>query len=106
MNTTINISLPKNMYADARNVVKQRRYASVSELIRYALRNILYPSGLTVNGFSPGLEEEVLRSAAESAENDIVLKTNKEINDYFLNLKIPSKMKRVRNGKNSIRARV
>lgn len=41
-NTTINISIPKQMYEDAKVFVKKNGYSSVSELIRDALRRILY----------------------------------------------------------------
>ena len=40
---TINISLPKTMYEDARRRSRQKQYASVSEFIRDALRDVLYP---------------------------------------------------------------
>ncbi len=62
MITTINISLPGTMYADAKKVVAKNKYASISELFRDALRRLLYPN-LTVNGFTPEFEEEVLRRA-------------------------------------------
>jgi Arc/MetJ-type ribon-helix-helix transcriptional regulator len=71
MNTaTINISLPKRMLADAKKAVKDRQYASISELIRDTLRQSLYPQ-LTENGFTPEFEEKILKSAAEPKENDI-----------------------------------
>ncbi len=90
------------MYDDAKIVSKEEGYSSISELIRHALRKILYPSGLTVNGFTPEFEDLVLESAKEPITSDIVLKNSKEIQDYFINLKIPSKIKN-RNVKNSVR---
>ncbi|HCS78229.1 TPA: hypothetical protein DIV55_00630 [Patescibacteria group bacterium] len=69
MSTTVNISLPQQMYDDAKRFLKQRRYASLSELIREALRGVLYPI-VTENGFTPEFEEEVLKAAAEPEEND------------------------------------
>ena len=101
MNATINISLPKSMYQDAKLAVKKQRYASISELIRDGLRNILYQPKLTTNGFTPEFEDMVLKASNEPIKNDIILKTDKEIDDFFLNLKIPSKTK-ARNVKNSI----
>lgn len=101
MNTaTINISLPVSMYKDAKVVSKEEGYASISELIRHALRKVLYPSGLTVNGFAPEFEDLILESAKRSTKNDIVLKTDKDTHDYFINLKIPSRIKH-NNVKNS-----
>ena len=102
MNSTINISLPTSMLNDAKSVTKFEGFTSISELIRHALRQILYPAGLTVNGFTPEFEDMVLESAKEPVTNDIVLKTNKDIHDYFINLKIPTKIKK-RDVKNSVR---
>ncbi len=71
MTTTINISLPKSMYQDAKRLLARRGYASISELIRDTLRNELYPR-VTENGFTPEFEERVLKASAEPVENDIV----------------------------------
>ena len=62
MTTTINISLPKSMYQDAKKLVVTRGYTSISELIRDALRGVIYPR-LTENGFTSEFEEEILRRA-------------------------------------------
>lgn len=70
MTTTINISLPKSLLDDVKKMLSARGYSSVSELVREALRDMVYPN-LTENGFTPEFEEEVLRRAAESTENDI-----------------------------------
>lgn len=70
MTTTINISLPKNLYIDAKKIVSQKGYTSISELIRDALRSLVYPP-LTENGFTPKFEEEILRRAKEPLDNDI-----------------------------------
>ena len=81
------------MYQDAKEVQKVEGYASISELIRHALRRVLYPSGLTVNGFTPEFEDVVLESAKEPVSNDAILKTDKDIEDYFINLKTPASKK-------------
>jgi Arc/MetJ-type ribon-helix-helix transcriptional regulator len=70
MTTTVNISLPKSMYAEAKQMVSRRGYSSISELIREALRGVLYPN-LTENDFTPEFEDEVLRRAAEPITNAI-----------------------------------
>lgn len=90
MSTTINISLPKAMYEDAKKYIKVRKFTSMSELVRNSLRGLLYPE-LTENGFTPEFEEKVLKSAAEPLEKGYVLETEKEIDDYFLHLKLPKK---------------
>ena len=78
------------MYQDAKEVQKEEGYASISELIRHALRKVLYPSGLTVNGFTPEFEDVVLKSAKEPVGDNVVLKTDKDVEDYFIHLKTPS----------------
>ena len=52
------------MYIDAKKMADQRKYTSISEFIRDAMRRMLYPQ-LTENGFTPEFEEQVLE-----AEND------------------------------------
>lgn len=78
------------MYDDAKKMVSSRGYSSVSELIRDTLRNMLYPN-LTENGFTKEFEDQVLESAKEPVKDSVVLKTDKEIRDYFLHLKKPKK---------------
>ncbi|MBI3559224.1 hypothetical protein HY085_02410 [Candidatus Gottesmanbacteria bacterium] len=68
---TINISLPKSMYADAEVALVQRRYISFSEMVRDAMRQFLYPK-LTANGFTSEVEEEILRRSMEPIDNDVV----------------------------------
>jgi len=51
-----------------------RGYASISELIRQALRDVLYPK-ITENGFTPEFEEAVLR-AEKNANSGNVVKWN------------------------------
>jgi Arc/MetJ-type ribon-helix-helix transcriptional regulator len=85
MLTTINISLPKEMIEDAKKFVKKKQYASVSELIRDTLRKKLYPD-LTENGFTREFEDAVLRSEKSPTKNDVVLKTNKDIDKFFRDL--------------------
>ena len=67
MTTTINISLPQAMYLTAKKTVSKRGYTSFSELVREALRFVLYPR-LTENGFTPEFENEVLRIANNPKE--------------------------------------
>jgi Arc/MetJ-type ribon-helix-helix transcriptional regulator len=82
MLTTINISLPSDMYKDAKKALITKRYSSVSELIRDSLRKTLYEE-ITANGFTRSFENHVLESANEPEENDIVLNSKKDIENYF-----------------------
>lgn len=70
MTTTVNISLPQSLYADAKRIVAERRYTSISELFRDALRQILYPR-LTENGFTQEFEEKALRASKEPLEDSV-----------------------------------
>lgn len=83
---TINISLPKTMYEDAKAYLTRRGYSSVSELVRDALRDELYPT-LTENGFTPEFEEAILQSEAEPRRKDKVWRTAEDIDRYFSALK-------------------
>lgn len=84
MNTTINISLPSAMYADMKKALVKRRYTSVSELIREAIRTVLYPAKVTVNGFTPEFEEQVLAASKSSRKNDIVWNGKGSFTDFVL----------------------
>jgi hypothetical protein len=74
------------MYKDAKIVSKEEGYSSISELIRHALRKILYPSGLTVNGFTPEFEDMVLESAKEPISQGMIFETEEDIDRYFKKL--------------------
>lgn len=99
MNMTINISLPKRLYREAKDVVEKRGYTSFSELLRNALREYLYPGALTENGFTPEFEERVLKAAKESIDKSRVWRSEKDIDEYFEKLRKELKIKR-KNGKN------
>ncbi len=62
MTTTINISLPKEMYKDAKRVLEERRYASISELVREGIRKVIY-------------------------QDDEVWETEEDVKSYFRNLR-------------------
>ncbi len=93
---TVNISLPKGMYEDAKKLLKKKHYASVSELVRDSLRKTLYPE-VTENGFTREFEDAVLQAAAEPMDNDIVLETEEDVTRYFRDLHI--KLEKKRHGK-------
>lgn len=82
--TTVNISLPTTLYADLKKAVSKHRYTSVSELIREAVRNWLYPR-TTVNGFTPEFENQVLAAAKEPLVNDRKWDGKGSFTDFVLN---------------------
>lgn len=96
---TVNISLPENMYKDVKKMLSGRGYSSVSELVRDALRKILY-SGTTESGFSRDFENEVLESTAQSPRKDIVLKTDQDIDKFFSKFRKKAEIRRKKNAKN------
>lgn len=69
---TINISMPRGLYAEAKKKAKRYHYASVSEVIRNALRWWL-SDNLTVNGFTPEFEEEVLMAEKEADKGNVIV---------------------------------
>lgn len=94
--TTVNISLPKDMYKDVKKALEAKRYASLSELVRDALRKVLYPT-ITENGFTPEFEEEVLKFEAEPMENDKTWETEEDVKKFFKELR--AQMRKKKNGK-------
>ena len=94
---TINISLPKKLLSDVKKEVEKGRYTSISEFMRDALRDMLYPK-LTENGFTPEFEQEVLEAAKEPVDHSKVWRTEKDIHDYFENLRKELKLNK-KNGK-------
>lgn len=90
---TVNISLPKSLYQDIKRTIKERGYSSVSELMRDAVRKVVYPE-LTENGFTPEFEKAVLRSAQESVDEKDVWETPADIDRYFA--KLHKKTKKIR----------
>ena len=89
--STINISLPNSLYKDAKNTVIKMHYASMSELIRDALRRILYQGTASEEYFSKDFEDKVLRRAKEPYDSDVVFETEEDLRNYFSNLKLPAK---------------
>ena len=90
MLNTVNISIPKNLHNDAKKLIANRGYSSLSELIRDALRRMLYQP-LTENGFAQSFENEVLLSSASPKSKDEVWKTEEDIKKYFDNLRKATK---------------
>lgn len=68
---TINISMPKGLYAQAKARAKKYHYSSVSEVIRDALRWWMNDN-LTRNGFTPEFEDMVLKAENSPVKDDIV----------------------------------
>ena len=95
MTTTINISLPKEMYKKAKKLVAEGKYASISEVVRAGLRRVTEDADqITENGFPNWFEDKVLEAENEPRKNDIVLKSEKDIENYFKHLKVPKKQRK------------
>ena len=91
------------MLDDAKKVLKTKRYASISELMRDALRKVLYneedKNAITENGFPVWFEDKVLEAAKEPKENDYTLETDEDIVNYFQYFKKPPRRSSKKSGK-------
>lgn len=94
---TVNISLPVSLYKDIKNTIKVRGYSSVSELVRDAVRRVLYPE-LTENGFTPEFEDMVLEAAKEPIDETKTIETDEDLARYFRELH--QRLEKRRYGKN------
>lgn len=70
------------MYQDAKKLLAEKGYASISELIRDVLRKEIYSNKLTVNGFTEEFENEILKATAEPDDGK-VWETEEDIDRYF-----------------------
>lgn len=89
---TVNISLPNEMYKDAKKALPRRGYASLSELVRDSLRKILYPE-ITENGFTREFEDRVLEAEKQPDEPD-VWETEEDVKNFFRKMRKELKLKR------------
>lgn len=84
MTTTINISLPTEMYKKAKSLVSEGKYNSISEVIRAGLRRTFYEADkITENGFPGWFEDHVLEVEDRPEKNDIVLESEEDVHKYF-----------------------
>jgi len=72
MNTmTINVTMPKGLMEEVKQLVIGGWYTSVSEVLRSGARQLIANERLTINGFTPEFEEEVLKAAAEPVDESL-----------------------------------
>ncbi len=86
MNTTIRADIPIEMKRQIDSVIASGKFASVNAVVQHALTAVLPKpkrSRLTVNGFTPEFEEEVLASSRSPSENDTVIETEEDLERYF-----------------------
>ncbi len=76
--TTINISLPEKLKTQAEELIQKGFYASFSDIVRHSLRNTVSKSRYDL------MVEEVKEQ--EKQGKTIVLKTKKDIDEYFKNM--------------------
>ena len=81
---TVNISIPNNMYNDAKKILAKKGYASLSEFIRDSLRKAVYPNVIE-NGFTPEFEDIVLEAAKEPIEKSREWDGKGSFVDFVLN---------------------
>lgn len=88
---TTNITLPRDDWK-ALKIVAMEQGVSMAEFVRrvvgrtvrQATRALLRKRRLTVNGFTPEFEEEILKSAAEPMKNDIEWNGKGSFTDFVL----------------------
>lgn len=76
--TTINVSLPAKLKLQAEELVKTGFYVSFSDLVRHALRSVIEKDKYDL------MTEETLKEVEQGKA--VVLKTDKEVEEYFKNL--------------------
>ena len=87
---TTNISLPRTDWK-ALKVLAVRQETSMSDLIRRSVKQSIKQQvnkaakkqRLTVNGFTPEFEDEVLKAAAEPVDYSKVWETDEDIHKFF-----------------------
>lgn len=87
---TTNITFPRDDWK-ALKIVAMEQGISMAEFVRRVVgKTVRHAAGqfvrrqkLTVNGFTPEFEEEVLKAAAEPVREDMVMKTEDDINEFF-----------------------
>ncbi|MBI2039623.1 hypothetical protein HYT18_00955 [Candidatus Microgenomates bacterium] len=85
--TTVNISLPEQLYKTAKKLVAEGKYSSISEVMRAGLRRVFYDADkITENGFPGWFEDQVLEAADEPIKKSPVWKTEEDIDKYFKKL--------------------
>lgn len=83
----VNVPMTRQLKTDLEQLVVKGRYTSLSELMREGARKVLDSSErLTINGFTPEFEEEILKNAQEPLDSRPALKTMKEVEHYFSEL--------------------
>jgi Arc/MetJ-type ribon-helix-helix transcriptional regulator len=84
MNTvTINVTMPKGLMGELKQLVVAGWYTSVSEVLRSGARQIVTNEKLTINGFTREFEDEVLKAAAEPVDYSKVWESDKDIDAFF-----------------------
>lgn len=83
---TVNISLPVSLYSQAKNYMENTGYASISEVMRQALRKLLRLEELTENGYTAQAEESIVKVMKEPALKDLTFKHGDNVDDFFKKL--------------------
>lgn len=91
---TTNITLPKDDWKALKTVAMEQG-VSMAEFIRRVVgksvrrdaAKLIRRRRLTVNGFTPEFEKEVLKAAKEPVDKKLVWKSEKDIDRFFESLK-------------------
>lgn len=87
---TTNITFPKDQWQALKTVAMHQGVSmaefvrqEVGKAVRKTAKTLISRRRLTVNGFTPEFEEEVLKAAAEPVDNRWVLKTGDDVGKFF-----------------------
>lgn len=90
MATPITIAIPKEFHNDLKEIIKKGRFS-----VKRSTRK----NEITENGFPRWLEERALEVSKTSTDNDVVLKTDKDVDRFFK--KLHREVESERHGKSS-----
>jgi Arc/MetJ-type ribon-helix-helix transcriptional regulator len=79
---TVNISLPVSLYSQAKAYMENTGYASISEVMRQALRKLLRLEELTENGYTKQAEESILKEIKKPTDG-LIFKQGEDVDDFF-----------------------
>ena len=91
---TTNISLPREDWKALKVLAAQHESSmanlireSIGQFIRKRAKNLIRRRRLTVNGFTPEFEEEVLKAAAEPVDESRVMETDEDFERFYESLR-------------------
>jgi Arc/MetJ-type ribon-helix-helix transcriptional regulator len=87
----VTISLPKNLYEEAMNLINRGLFSNISDLIRSGIRNEFKDLEPVIKEFDEKLiysDQELIKGVAQSRKEakegkGVLIKSDKELDKYF-----------------------